>query len=184
LGGEAGWLWEQSEESSPQYESAAACASSAPGTDLPGRAPWRPGRAEGESLRALPCGHSGVFLCPVLSRGFWGLALGKTQGLFTGCGGPRPCGGYCLPGPHPWRGAAPPQSLVFQVGVIAQPPGAWGARSVPLVFVGTAGRIVAMAGSDRRPALAGCGHHSWHWVCSKAPLSACTYRVLCGYLGG
>lgn len=100
MGGEAGWLWEQSEESSPQCESAAACPSSAPGTDLPGRAPWRPGQAEGESLRALPCGRSGVFLCPVLSRGFRGLALGKTQGLFTGCGGPRPCGGYCLPGPH------------------------------------------------------------------------------------
>lgn len=108
--------------------------------------------------------HSGKFRACLQDAVGPGLAVG------TACQG-------LMPGPQPRRGAAP-------AGVTAQPPGAWGARSVPLVFVGTAGRIVVTAVSDRGPALGGCGHHSWHWVCPKAPLSACTCRALCGYLAG
>lgn len=99
--------------------------------------------------RASPCapfpvaaaGFSYVLFSPVVS-GDW--HLGKLRACLQDAVGPglavgTACQGL-MPGPHPWRGAAPPQSLVFQVGVIAQPPRAWGARSVPLVFVGTAGR--------------------------------------------
>lgn len=171
------WLWEPSEESSPLCESAAACPSSAPGTDLPGRAPRGPGWAEGESLRALPCGgRSGMFLCPVLSRGFRGLALGKPQGLFTGCGGHGPWGDR-LPGPHPWTGAGP---LVLRLpgGGPHSPPGLGGPSGCPLVFAGTAGHVVVMAVGDRgmwAPRLA--------LGLPRRPLRACE-SGRCGYLAG
>lgn len=77
----------------PWSELAAACPCPRPRDRPPGWVTWELGQVAGESWTlvsapcAFPCDHSCIFLSPVLSQGFQGLALWKPQDLLTECRG-------------------------------------------------------------------------------------------------